>query len=160
VRDVFDEPEASNAALLATLDDIVGAEQSEPDLKIRRGRGMAQKSRDLIDAMYAAAEKAQPITGRGIGYKLFVQSLIASMGRADMQRVYRLLKEAREQNIIPWEWIVDEIRELERVASWNDPEDYVDSVSGAIVVTLAPTTQACRSLEREGHGARPARSRV
>ena len=46
-----------------------------------------------------------------------------------MQRVYRLLKEAREQNIIPWEWIVDETRELERVASWNDPEDYVDSVS-------------------------------
>ena len=40
--------------------------------KIRRGRGMAQKSRDLIDAMYAAAESAQPITGRGIGYKLFV----------------------------------------------------------------------------------------
>jgi hypothetical protein len=129
LRDAFDEPEARNAALLATLDDIVGAEQSELDLKIRRGRGMAQKSRELIDAMYAAAEKAQPITGRGIGYKLFVQSLIASMSRADMQRVYRLLKEAREQNIIPWEWIVDETRELERVASWNDPEDYVDSVS-------------------------------
>ena len=129
LRDAFDEPEARDAALLATLDDIVGAEQSEPDLKIRRGRGMAQKSRELIDAMYAAAEKAQPITGRGIGYKLFVQSLIASMSRADMQRVYRLLKEAREQNIIPWEWIVDETRELERVASWNDPEDYVDNVS-------------------------------
>ena len=59
LRDVFDEPEARNAALLATLDDIVGAEQSELDLKIRRGRGMAQKSRELIDAMYAAAEKAQ-----------------------------------------------------------------------------------------------------
>ena len=28
-----------------------------------------------------------------------------------MQRVYRLLKEAREQGIIPWDWIVDETRE-------------------------------------------------
>ena len=55
---------------------------------VRRGRGMAQKSLDLIEAMYAAAETAQPITGRGIGYKLFTQGLIASMGRADMQRVY------------------------------------------------------------------------
>ena len=61
---------------------------------------MAQKSLDLIEAMYAAAESAQPITGRGIGYKLFTQGLIPSMGRADMQRVYRLLKEARERGDI------------------------------------------------------------
>ena len=37
----------------------------------KKGRGMAQRSLDLIEAMYAAAEAAQPITGRGIGYKLF-----------------------------------------------------------------------------------------
>ena len=30
---------------------------------------MAQRSIDLINAMYTAAEAAQPITGRGIGYK-------------------------------------------------------------------------------------------
>ena len=68
---------------------------------VRRGRGMAQKSLDLIEAMYVAAEAAQPITGRGIGYKLFTQGLIPSMARADMQRVYRLLKEAREQGDHP-----------------------------------------------------------
>ena len=39
-----------------------------------------------------------------------------------MQRVYRLLKEAREQGIIPWEWIVDETRALERVSTWDDPD--------------------------------------
>jgi hypothetical protein len=41
-----------------------------------------------------------------------------------MQRVYRLLKEAREEDIIPWHWIVDEAREFERTPSWNDPEEY------------------------------------
>jgi hypothetical protein len=66
------------------------------------GRGRAQRSLDLIAAMYAAAEAAQPITGRGIGYKLFTQGLIASMSRNEMQKVYRLLKEAREEGIIPW----------------------------------------------------------
>ena len=40
-----------------------------------------------------------------------------------MQRVYRLLKEARERGIIPWEWIVDESREEEGASSWDDPED-------------------------------------
>ncbi len=105
-------------------------EYFEPSSKIlRRGRGMAQKSLDLIEAMYAAAEAAQPITGRGIGYKLFTQSLIPSMGRADMQRVYRLLKEARERGDIPWEWIVDETRELERVNVWDDPAEYADWVA-------------------------------
>jgi len=33
----------------------------------KKVRGMAQRSLDLIDAMHAAAEAAQPITGRGIG---------------------------------------------------------------------------------------------
>jgi hypothetical protein len=83
----------------------------------------------VIEAMYAAAEISQPITGRGIGYKLFTQRLISSMGRADMQRVYRLLKEARERGDIPWEWIVDETRELERAPSWTDPAAYVRTVS-------------------------------
>jgi hypothetical protein len=46
-----------------------------------------------------------------------------------MAKVYRLLKGAREEGIIPWEWIVDETRTLERRASWNDPADYVRVVS-------------------------------
>src|SRR3954454_6290217 len=90
----------------------------------KKGRGRAQKSLDLIEAMYAAAEAAQPITGRGIGYKLFTAGLIPSMARSEMQRVYRLLKEARERGHIPWEWVVDENRTVERVSSWADPDHY------------------------------------
>jgi hypothetical protein len=89
------------------------------------GRGMAQGSLDLIEAMRVIAEAAQPITGRGVGYKLFVQKLIRSMERKDMRAVYRLLLKAREQGVIPWDWIVDETREFERVATWDDPEEYV-----------------------------------
>jgi hypothetical protein len=72
--------------------------------------------------MYVIAEAAQPITGRGIGYKLFVAGLIPDMSRKSMAKVYRLLKEAREEGIIPWDWIVDETRGEERSASWNDPD--------------------------------------
>jgi hypothetical protein len=46
-----------------------------------------------------------------------------------MQRVYRLLKEARERNIIPWEWIVDESRSEERVSTWADPAEYARCVA-------------------------------
>jgi hypothetical protein len=95
----------------------------------KKGRGRAKASLDLIDAMYSAAEAAQPITGRGVGYKLFAGGQIPSMARSEMAKVYRLLKEAREEGTIPWEWIVDETRELERVSSWNDPAEFMDVAS-------------------------------
>src|SRR5262249_41099024 len=95
----------------------------------KKGRGMAQRSLDLIEAIRVVTEAAQPITGRGVGYKLFTKGLIASMARSEMQRVYRLLKEARERGIIPWEWIVDETRAIERVPTWDDPEDYARCVA-------------------------------
>jgi hypothetical protein len=90
---------------------------------------MARRSLDLIEAMYVAAEQAQPITGRGIGYKLFTAGLIPSMSTNDMQRVYRLLKQARERRIIPWSWIVDETRAIERVPTWADHEHYARCVA-------------------------------
>jgi hypothetical protein len=90
----------------------------------KKSRGMAQRSLDLIERMYAVIEAAQPITGRGVGYKLFTAGLIPSMARKEMQRVYRLLKLAREQGDIPWDWIVDETRAIERVPTWADPAEY------------------------------------
>src|SRR5262245_2028631 len=106
---------------------VMTTEQFET--RSKKGRGMARRSLDLIKAMYAAAGAAQPITGRGIGYKLFAWGLIPSMARSEMQRVYRLLKEAREREIIPWEWIADETRALERCSTWDDPADYARCVA-------------------------------
>jgi len=79
--------------------------------------------------MYAAAEAAQPITGRGIGYKLFTLRLIPSMATSEMAKVYRLLRLAREEGTIPWEWIVDETREFERVSTWANPAAYARAVA-------------------------------
>ena|SRR6516164_634780 len=51
------------------------------------------------------------------------------MSLSEMQRVYRLLKEAREMGVIPWSWIADETQELERAASWNDPKEFAESAA-------------------------------
>jgi hypothetical protein len=104
-------------------------EHFQTGLKKVRGRGMAQASLDLIKRMHSLIEAAQPITGRGVGYKLFVAGLIESMTTNDMQRVYRLLKEARERGWIPWHWIVDETRRIERVSTWDDRADYARTVA-------------------------------
>jgi hypothetical protein len=94
-----------------------------------RYRGMTETSLDLIERMARIARECQPITGRGVGYKLFAK-LIDSMAKNDMKRVYRLLKLARERGLIEWAWIVDEGREIEYVPSWDDPEDFADSIAG------------------------------
>ena len=91
---------------------------------------MAKESLDLIDAMFDIAKATRPITGRGVGYKLFTCDRIPSMATKEMQRVYRLLKQAREQKIIPWHWIVDEGREDEGVPSWDNPADFARSITG------------------------------
>jgi hypothetical protein len=92
---------------------------------MKMGRGRSKRSLELIEAMYNIAFESEPITGRGVAYKLFSLNLIPSMSRNDMQTVYRLLKEAREEGTIPWEWIVDETRTLEQVATWDNAAEYM-----------------------------------
>ena len=114
---------------MTTAITTIAASPEQIETRSKKVRGMAQQSLDLIEAMYAMAKAAQPITGRGIGYKLFIARLIASMAKNEMQRVYRLLKEARERGIIPWDWIVDETRALERVSTWSNPAEYARCVA-------------------------------
>jgi hypothetical protein len=104
------------------------SEQFQTRLK-KLGRGRARGSLDLIHAMHDIAEAMQPITGRGIGYKLFTRGLMESMSTNAMQKVYRLLRIAREDGDIPWDWIVDETRKMERVSTWDDPEQYARCVA-------------------------------
>src|SRR5215831_21254058 len=106
---------------------MTAAEQFETCFK--KGRGMAQRSLDLIEAMRTTVAAIQPVTGRGVGYKLFIAGLIESMARKEMARVYRLLKEARERGLIEWEWIVDETRSLERISTWANPAHYAECVA-------------------------------
>ena len=59
---------------------------------------------------------------------LFSMQLIPSMAKPETNKVSRLLVQAREEETIPWEWIVDETREAEVIASWNGPAEFVSTV--------------------------------
>jgi hypothetical protein len=93
---------------------LTPGEQTEPRSKKVRGRN--KSTIKLIEAMKKIAEETHPITGRGIGYKLFAAGLISSMD--EMPKVYRALVQAREDGTIPWDWIVDETRAPEAVETW------------------------------------------
>jgi hypothetical protein len=101
------------------------------------GRGKSKETRQLMLACRAILAEIQPATVRAVCYRLFVAGLIPSMAKKHTNRVSKLLTEARKEGSlsapwrIPWDWIVDETREPERVSSWANPQAFMSTVKRA-----------------------------
>jgi hypothetical protein len=89
-------------------------------------RGKTQKSLDFINACFRILEEIQPATIRAVAYQLFVRKLLDDMSKSSTNRVSTQLVYAREHGIVPWDWIVDETREEERVLVWDDIQECVE----------------------------------
>src|SRR4030095_5573870 len=84
----------------------------------RGQRGRAKATVDLIATSIKIIEQVQPVSVRGVCYKLFVAGHIDSMAVKNTHKISRLLVQAREEGSIPWEWIVDDWRHTERAPHW------------------------------------------
>lgn len=92
------------------------------------GRGKSQRNLHLVEAAYYILAEIQPASVRAVCYRLFIAGLIDSMAKSETNRVSTQLTWAREQGRIPWSWIVDETRELDRPSAWEDPAAYFETV--------------------------------
>ena len=90
-------------------------------------RGKSQKSLHLIEVSYQILEEIQPASVRAVCYRLFTKGIIPNMSKGSTGKVSKQLVYARENGIIPWEWIVDETREAEHTQSWTDPSQIIKS---------------------------------
>jgi hypothetical protein len=86
---------------------------------------------DLIQAAYEILETIQPASVRAVCYQLFIRRVIPEMSLSNTRRVGAQLVYAREHEMIPWSWIVDETREAERVSQWTDAAQFADDVQRA-----------------------------
>lgn len=93
-----------------------------------RGRGKSRQSLALIDAAIAILREIHPAGVRAVCYRLFIAGYITGMSKAETNKVSTHLTWAREQGHIPWHWIVDETREAERVAMWENPAEFIEKV--------------------------------
>lgn len=93
----------------------------------KRGRGKAQKSLELVRAAVEILREIQPASVRAVCYRLFTMGLIDNMGKLSTDRVSKQLVWAREQGLINWSWIVDETREAERISSWANPDEIIQT---------------------------------
>lgn len=92
-------------------------------------RGKSQSRLELRQACYDRLEETRPAWVRSVAYYLFnVLGLIPSMEKKYVQRVGDEIRQARDGGVIPWEWVVDESRQLEQPPSWSDPGEFIESV--------------------------------
>ena len=91
-------------------------------------RGKSKASLELIEPSIKILSTIQPASVRAVCYQLFILKLIDSMSKNNTNRVSRQLVSARENGNIPWSWIVDETREVERIAGWDNLGDFAETV--------------------------------
>jgi hypothetical protein len=120
-------------------------------------RGLGAQKIQIIERSRAILEEIAPATVRAVCYRLFTEQVIGAMATNETQKVSKALVFARENDLIPWEWIVDETRRIEKASAWNDLSSYGRAVIQSYRKDFW-TQQPGRSLVREGHRARIARA--
>ena len=88
-------------------------------------RGKSQASKYLIEVSYQILAEIQPASVRAVCYRLFTMGMIPNMSKGSTGKVSKQLVYARENGIIPWEWIVDETRSAEKVLTWTDTDERI-----------------------------------
>ena len=90
-------------------------------------RGISKDSQRLIDASYQILEEIHPASVRAVCYRLFTMGIIPNMSKNSTGKVSKRLVYARENGLIPWEWVVDETRSAEKVLTWTDTDERINA---------------------------------
>ena len=85
------------------------------------------KTVQLIKAAVDVLSELRPMTVRQVYYQLVSRQVIKN-NRGQYQAVSKALVNARKEGLIPWDWIEDRLRRPRRVAMWNDPAHFGESV--------------------------------
>jgi hypothetical protein len=81
------------------------------------------KTQQMIDLAYSILEQDNPMTVRQVYYQLVSRQVIKNT-RSQYQAVSKALVAARQEGIIPWDWLEDRLRKPREVAMWDDLADF------------------------------------
>lgn len=88
---------------------------------------MQPRTKEIIKAAYDVLEQYHPMTLRQVYYQLVSKQIIEN-NQSKYQSLSNMLVEARQENIIPWEWIEDRVRQPQGVPMWSDLNDFLHTV--------------------------------
>jgi hypothetical protein len=92
-------------------------------------RGKSEDSLKLIAEMKRILKAIQPASVRAVCYQLFIRERIDSMAKNETNKVGVQLSYARKNELIPWEWVVDETREIECGPGWKDKQQFNEQMA-------------------------------
>jgi len=114
-------------ATVSMTNEEIGRALLDLSSAVRRGRGKAAATLHLVERAKEILEEIAPASVRAVCYRLFILKVIKDMSKASTDAVSRHLVWARETGQIPWESIVDETREAERISTWDTPDEIINS---------------------------------
>ncbi len=88
--------------------------------------GRHQKTVKIIQASRKVLAEQHPMTVRQVYYQLVSRQVIDN-SRNQYHAVSRALVSARQEGIIPWEWIEDRLRQPRHVSMWEGLSNFVET---------------------------------
>jgi hypothetical protein len=90
-----------------------------------------QKNLALACVLVELLAQNQPDTVRGTMYAAVSCGWLPDTGKKSYGRCQRLLNELRLREVLPFSWVVDNIRSTEKPSSWSGLADFADTVRDA-----------------------------
>lgn len=93
--------------------------------------GVHTKNLPLAFVATQVALQQQPITLRGLMYQIVSSGWLPSTDKEHYNRLGRLMTGLREAGIVPFSWIVDNVRQTDKPSSWAGLKDFAQTVRRA-----------------------------
>jgi hypothetical protein len=95
------------------------------------GAGLRSKNLPLAAVATQLALEQHPITLRGLMYRVVSAGWLPGTDREHYSRLGRILTALREADVVPFKWIVDNVRSTEKPSSWSGLGDFAETVKRA-----------------------------
>jgi hypothetical protein len=86
--------------------------------------GITDRNLEIGILAYDVLFQAQPMTLRGLFYRIVSAGLLPATDKVYYTRLGRLMTTLRKRKVIPCHWIVDQLRADMKPSSWADAMDY------------------------------------
>lgn len=93
--------------------------------------GIRSKNAKLAIVATEIAHDENPLTLRGLFYRVVSAGWLPSTDQTYYSRLGRLMTRLREERVIPFWWLVDNVRSTLKPSSWSGLADFVETVRDA-----------------------------
>lgn len=107
------------------------ADTTSRNYLILMGSGFYDKTLPLACVAVELLAARQPDTVRGVMYAVVSEGWLPDTSDRSYARVQRILNILRKKRILPFEWIVDNVRTTLKPSSWSGLADFADSARDA-----------------------------